>query len=94
MRSWLLSLLLFPLLIGCTGAVNDFVEGGGGAVPPPPTPIPSVDVGGAHGFKLSPGSVISTSSVANMRATITPTNRQMTSPAANATMSLSSSQTR
>lgn len=84
-------LIVIPFLVACTGAVNDFVEGGGGTTPS--TPTPSVDLNGSGGFKLSPGHVTAVSGVANMRATITPTERQMTSSAGNAQMSLSASQT-
>lgn len=87
---YLLVLTLSVFLVGCTGAVNDFVEGGGGSGPAP-TPQPSIDLDGAANFKLSPGSVVGTSSVANMRATLSVTNRQMTSSAANASLSLHSS---
>jgi hypothetical protein len=91
MRFITLFVLITPLLIGCTGAVNDFVEGGGGTTPGPQQP--SVDGLGTTGFKLSPGSVTATSPGVNMRATITPTNQQMTSPSVNAEMSLMKSQT-
>lgn len=91
MRFILLAILI-PLFVGCTGAVNDFVEGGGGTTPS--TPTPSLDLNGSGGFKLSPGHVTAVSGVANMRATITPTERQMTSAAGNAQLSLSASQIR
>ncbi len=90
MRLVTLFVLITPLLIGCTGAVNDFVEGGG--EPTPSAPLPSLDAG-TTGFKLSPGSVAATSSGVNMRATITPTNFQMTGPSVNAEMSFMKSQT-
>lgn len=89
---YLALLLLFPLVVGCTGAVNDFVEGGGGTSPS--DPIPSIDLQGAGGFKLSPGHVTATSAVVNMRVTITPTERQLTSSVANAQISLNAAQVR
>ena len=90
-----LAILLCSLLItACTGAINDFVAGGGGPVDDrPPDPVPSLDLQGARGFKLSPGSVTATSAGVNMHATITPTLRQMTSSVANAQMSLHASPT-
>lgn len=91
-----LAILLCSLLItACTGAINDFVAGGGSAGNNrPPDPLPDADLQATRGFKLSPGSVMATGASVNMRATITPTMRQMTSSVGNAQMSLHASPTK
>lgn len=86
MRYWAL-LLIAVFVTGCTGAVNDFVQGGGGTTPS--TPLPSVDMSSDGGFKLSPGHLSATSSVGNMRVTITPTERHFTSPVGDVQLSFS-----
>lgn len=86
---YMLVALIAIFVTGCTGAVNDFVTGGGGTTPS--DPLPSVDMGSDGGFKLSPGHLTATSSVANMRVTITPTERRLTSPVADMQLSFSAS---
>lgn len=88
----ILSLLItIVILTGCTGAVSDFVDGGGSRQN---DPIPPIDLESSKSFKLSPGSVISTSSTVDMRATITPTSHQMISSVANVQMSLHATPTK
>lgn len=89
-----LGLILFLMFTtGCTGAINDFVAGGGSAIRPP-DPLPDLDLNATSSFKLSPGSVMATSATVSMKATITPTMRQMTSSVANAQMSMHASPTK
>ncbi len=86
MRLWAIALIAI-FVTGCTGAVNDFVEGGGGTTPS--APLPSADLTSDGGFKLSPGHLTATSSVANMRITITPTEQRFSSSVADVQMSMS-----
>jgi hypothetical protein len=82
------------LFVGCTGAINDFVDGGGGTDGGETPPIASLDGDDNGGFKLSPGSVIATSATISMRATLTPTRQQLKSATVNAELSLHSSNVR
>lgn len=80
MRKGLAFLILGLALMGCDASVTDFVKGGGDPLrdpdlkTPPLAPI-AVASSDIVGFKVSPGRMTATSADISLDATVSPTNR-------------------
>lgn len=91
MKSLIILFILSFTISGCNGVVTDFVKG----VRPPLTiesPSTSDTSDGAR-VKISPGKVTSAGGGIGMSATVTPTNRTMTSSDLSAVVTISRSST-